>query len=360
MTPHDLLLGLGKANLAAAGAILAVMALRKPARRLFGPGTAYGLWTTPALAAAAVLAPARTVSVVLPPVAATPSFSTPPALDWGGPTIPALAPAPAHLDLFALGQWVWIAGIAAMALWLTLKQLEFLRAASRGEAGPAVVGFLRPRIVTPADFESRFTAREQSVVLAHERTHLLRQDACINALIAATRCLCWFNPLVHVAAFLMRIDQELACDAAVVADHPKARRPYAEAMLKAEFADRPLPLGCYWPAGTQHPLTERIAMLKLNRPSRLNQLIGGSVLTLVCGGIGVAAWASQPAQMRLVASPPSASASSPDKATSKPVQLALAAPCLHPQPQAAKATGEVEGNVIATGFAYPQSPDLHP
>jgi hypothetical protein len=188
-----------------------------------------------------------------------------------------------------------------MALWLTLKQLEFMRAVRRGVAGPAVVGFVRPRIVTPADFERRFTTREQAVVLAHERAHIRRQDARANALVATARCLCWFNPFIHVAAFLMRIDQELACDATVVARHPKARRPYAEAMLKAEFADRPLPLGCFWPAGTEHPLTERIAMLKLNRPSPLNRLAGGAALVVLCGGSGLAAWASQPTEVRLVA-----------------------------------------------------------
>ena len=57
----------------------------------------------------------------------------------------------------------------------------------------------------------------------------------------------------------LRLDQELACDAQVVAAHPAARRSYAEAMLKTQLAGRPLPLGCYWPAPAAHPLVERIA-----------------------------------------------------------------------------------------------------
>ena len=83
----------------------------------------------------------------------------------------------------------------------------------RGEAGPAVLGFLRPRIVTPDGFQTHFTPQEQAAILTHERVHLARQDARINALAALLRCLCWFNPLIHLGARWLRIDQELACDA---------------------------------------------------------------------------------------------------------------------------------------------------
>ena len=47
-----------------------------------------------------------------------------------------------------------------------------------------MVGVLRPRIVTPSDFTRRYTEREQLVVLAHERTHIVRQDPRINAMVA--------------------------------------------------------------------------------------------------------------------------------------------------------------------------------
>ena len=80
-----------------------------------------------------------------------------------------------------------------------------------------MLGFLRPRIVTPDGFLTHFTPREQAAILAHERAHLARQDARINALAALLRCLCWFNPLMHLGARWLRIDQELACDASGVA-----------------------------------------------------------------------------------------------------------------------------------------------
>ncbi|MCH1932675.1 hypothetical protein L9G16_21260, partial [Shewanella sp. A25] len=60
----------------------------------------------------------------------------------------------------------------------------------------------------------------------------------------------------------MRLDQELACDAATLRRFPKARRLYAEALLKTELAHTPLPFGCRWPAAARHPLEVRLAALK--------------------------------------------------------------------------------------------------
>jgi beta-lactamase regulating signal transducer with metallopeptidase domain len=296
----DLALGVLQANLAAAAAIVLILVLRLAIRHRFGAGAAYQLWLLAPLAAVATALPSRQASVAAPNWFA---FSLPdPTGGAGGPA--ALAPTdPAALSpdlvigwLQASAPLVWIAGAAAMLAWLANRQIRFLRDAGAGGAGPAVVGVLRPRIVTPADFTERYSAREQAMILAHEQVHLIRQVARMNAAVALIRCLFWFNPLIHVAARQMRIDQEMACDAQVLARHPKARRPYAEALLKTQLAARPLPFGCYWPAGTLHPLTERIAMLKFATLSPRRRLAGGALIAGLTTAVGLAAWAAQPAQ----------------------------------------------------------------
>jgi len=162
-------------------------------------------------------------------------------------------------------------------------------------AGPAVVGVLRPRIVTPADFEARFAAKERGLILAHESVHLRRGDARVNALAAAGQCLGWFNPLVHLAAHRMRIDQELACDATVLGEAPAHRRLYAEVLLKTQLASQALPLGCHWPPTSDHPLKERIAMLKSPLPAPARRTLGFAAVALLGLGTACAAWAAQPA-----------------------------------------------------------------
>jgi lipopolysaccharide transport protein LptA len=296
MIAADILGALVRVNLAAGAAILSAIALRKLVRKRFGARVAYGLWLLPGLASAAVLMPARQVFI---------ARTVAPGLDTalrGHSTLRTPLSNVASLDPLVLLLGLWLAGVAGAALIMALLQRRFATEARKGAAGPAVVGVIAPRVVTPADFERRYSREEQVLVLAHERTHIARQDSRTNGLCAAAQCLCWFNPLIHLAARLMRIDQELACDEAVVTRMPNARRAYAEVLLKTQLASRPLPLGCYWPSRTQHPLVERIAMLKLNDFSSVRRLIGASAVAVLCAATGLAAWAAEPAKVLFPAS----------------------------------------------------------
>ncbi|HLZ76403.1 M56 family metallopeptidase [Phenylobacterium sp.] len=319
-----------RVNLAIAGAVALAMLLRRPARRLFGARVAYQLWALVPLAVAAMLAPTRIITLAAPK-AAVAQRGLAAAFDYA----PSL-PAPSGPDLSAILMVLWIAGAAAALAHLAWRQAQFSRAVRAGRAGPAVVGVLRPRVVTPRDFTGRYTPREQRVVLAHEETHIARQDSRINAAVALARCLNWFNPLVHVLAHYLRIDQELACDAQVVAAHPAARRAYAEAMLKTQLAARPLPIGCYWPAQAAHPLAERIGLLSRRTPSRAARALGAASIAALTLGVAWTAWATRPAQVVFAATP--AAQPAPVTAEQQPpapppqVSTPAARPAPRPQP----------------------------
>jgi len=286
-----------RVNLALAVAVAGVMVLRLPARRLFGARVAYGLWILPPLAALAMLVPARVVTLRLP--MPTPE-KTEPALASAATTT-----ATTPFDVQPLLAALWLAGVALCLAWQSWRQVQFTRAARAGRAGPAVVGVLRPRVVTPADFAQRYTPAEREVVLAHERVHLERADPLVNAALALLTCVNWFNPAVHAMSRWLKIDQELACDARVVAAHPKARKAYAQAMLKTQMAARPLPLGCHW---SSHPLAERVRLIARPAPSRGRRLAGAS-LTVVLGlACAVGAWAARPAKVAMTFEAPPATA----------------------------------------------------
>lgn len=224
-------------NLAAAAAVLAVQAARGPVRRWLGAAAAYSLWPlVPATALLAALAVFVGGDVDAPSLAA--------ALALRAPWLSLLLP-------------VATLGAAVAAARFALAQRRFERDARAGVAGPAVVGFIAPRIVLPAD--GRYTAAERELVRAHERAHIARKDPRGAAYAALFQCLCWFNPAAHLAARLIRLDQELAADAAVILRHPGARAAYARTLLKTQLASQPLPLGCYW---GQHPLETRVAALR--------------------------------------------------------------------------------------------------
>ena len=202
---------------------------------------------------------------------------------------------------------VWGAGVIASVLVVVIRQRQFMIALGKPEldaeglpimrardgfaVGPAVIGTLAPRIVLPADFETRYSAEERRVILAHERVHLFGHDAQANAVAAVLQCLCWFNPLAHVAAYFFRMDQELSADAEVVRQYPGQQRAYAEALLKTQIASRSLILGCQWPARSEHPLKQRISLLRLNAP--LGRM-GGVAVAAIALCAGLVAWASSP------------------------------------------------------------------
>jgi hypothetical protein len=166
-----------------------------------------------------------------------------------------------------------------------------------------LVGVVRPRVVVPNDFEARFEADERAMILAHERTHLALGHAPINGLTALLKAVNWFNPLVHVAARYARVDQELACDAAVVGRFPGARQTYAHALLKTQLAYTSLPLGCDWPVRSASLLEKRIEMLAQQKPGRVRLLGGAAFIAALAAGAGVAAWSAEPMDVRFTPSP---------------------------------------------------------
>lgn len=108
---------------------------------------------------------------------------------------------------------------------------------------PAVTGLWRPVLLLPADFEQTFSPHEARLILQHELTHVKRHDLPLNALLCLLMTLHWFNPLLWLAFYKVRLDREAACDAQVLENAPPQRRvEYGHALLKAETAFTPLQL----------------------------------------------------------------------------------------------------------------------
>jgi beta-lactamase regulating signal transducer with metallopeptidase domain len=277
----DLILALLRCNLAAAAGVLVVLAARGPARAWFGAHVGYALWLLVPFAASAALLPG--------PVRAVAPDVSPPGRDW----VSAGAHAPELLAVWALGA----VASAALGFW---SQLRFAAAERAGLAGPAVVGVVQPRIVAPRGFRERFSAEERWLIRSHELAHIERGDLGWNALATLATWACWFNPLAHVARQAMRFDQELACDATVLAGRPDQRRAYAEALLRALPASPTAPFANNWRSG---PFEARIRTLLADRPTASRQDAG--VAALIALGVATFAvcWAAQPPAAARAAGP---------------------------------------------------------
>lgn len=288
-------------TLAMTFALLLVMAIRTPLRRHFGARVAYLAWWLVPLAILAVLlpAPVREVATMSQVGLVTVGVGPLQALPAGNTT----ATLPDYRSWLPL---LWSCGVVVTALLFQRMQRRYLRALGElspaGEgvfvsqsagACPAVVGAWKPRIVLPADFAFRYPMQEGEMVMAHERAHMRRGDSAANLAVVALRSVYWFNPLLHWASSRFRQDQEMACDAMVLAQFPHRRRSYAEAMLKTQLAVLGLPVGCHWQSS--QALKERILMLKQPLPGKLRRWVGMAGVLAVLAASSFIAWASQPA-----------------------------------------------------------------
>ncbi|MFC7519562.1 TonB family protein [Xanthomonas populi] len=302
MSPDALVPPLLRAMLYTAAALSICLLLRHPLRSWLGATAAYAVWACVPLALLAAVLPspqADAAMLKIPLLVAMPALSS------------------AHDGASALAASilaVWLSGAALLAVVLWLRQYRFVRSmgplhtldnavwSATHDAGlPASLGLWRPRIVVPSDFNTRYCAAERALVLAHEQLHLRRGDMHANLLAALMLCIGWFNPLMHLAWRAFRLDQELACDAAVLAQHPGKRRSYANAMLKTQFGAGCTPLACHWAA--PHPLTQRIAALRGPVKDARRSRWSFAVVLLLAATISTAAWTLQPARIAIPAQP---------------------------------------------------------
>lgn len=295
-------------GLAASAAVVLVLLLRVPVRSAFGARAAYLLWGLVPLAMLAVLPPGPLRDSAWPIESwGLPSSSPVEQVTVGSAQAVDMAhPAPGW-PIGSILVWAWALGALLAASWFAWQQWRLVRGlgplvagpegtlrATRGTAGcPAVVGAWMPRIVLPQDFDTRYSPQAARLVLEHERVHLRRGDTRVQLLVAALRCAYWFNPLLHVAAVLLRRDQELACDAVVLARHPDSRRDYADAMLNTQLAVLGLPVGCHWQSSRS--LKERIMMMGKPIPGAARRGVGVAAVAALLAAGSYAAWALQPA-----------------------------------------------------------------
>jgi bla regulator protein BlaR1 len=267
--------------------MLIVLALRAPARRLFGSGAAYALWLLPAL---------RMIAPPLP-LGLAPALPQPPAFaQWASASLPAPPSMPeAGVGLGTVVLCVWLAGTAIFAFVQVWRYAVFARAhrpagfaARRWKGvsltfadvdGPLAGGLFRRFVLLPLDFRQRYDPQQRRLVLRHEIAHHRRGDVLANAVATLVLALHWWNPVAHLAYRMFRIDQELACDASVMAERsPAQRRTYARAL--AATAGVQLRPACGWSDAAALKARLRQIAQADRRPGRGSVLLAGLAVGL--------------------------------------------------------------------------------
>ncbi len=100
-------------------------------------------------------------------------------------------------------------------------------------AAPALLGWLRPRILLPTPFVKSASPQEIRAVLFHELAHFKRLDIPMRWLFTLVRAVHWFNPLSHAAmAAWVRFSEEAADEDAIGWMNGPGSTAYGEILLK--------------------------------------------------------------------------------------------------------------------------------
>lgn len=214
----------------------AVLLIREPVRKQFGPAVAYGLWLIPAIR---ILMPTLTTTVERTVPAAEPLSASAAPLYAASLAAPSnSAPSDSGLLDFAI-HWthvvlaVWLIGAVAFlvrgaAIYLKqrnvvlgdsiqLAKLDGIRIVrSAAVRGPMAFGVIDRIIALPLDFDQRYDANQRRLALDHELAHHKSGDLVANHFAFVLLCLQWFNPLAWASHAAFRFDQEAACDARVL------------------------------------------------------------------------------------------------------------------------------------------------
>lgn len=248
--------------------------------------------------AALILGLASPVIALTMPTAKPPATSVPfPVVETGLIGLPAAVAVPVPvasgalgLDEILIGLWL-LTSLVLVVRWAVtatrlarltrscpVETVDGIRVSLTSDLGPAVAGWMRPRILVPAWLMS-MPQPQRSLVLLHEEEHLRARDPL---LILASRVACilapW-NPLVWLLSSRLLRAVELDCDRRVLRRRPDVEA-YGTTLLTLSARDPGALLGAAAFAEAEAPLRRRILAMT-TPPSTVSVL--GLVTALVLG-----------------------------------------------------------------------------
>lgn len=153
---------------------------------------------------------------------------------------------------------------------------------------PAIVGWLRPRILLPADLASAMSGEQLRSVLFHELAHFRSLDIPVGWFFTVACALHWFNPAAHGAyRAWSRFREEAADEAAIGWMQQSTGDAYGETLLyvlRRTHARRAPSAALAIVESVQH-LTKRITMIKQYSSKSPRRGLATLVLAVLACGI---------------------------------------------------------------------------
>lgn len=153
---------------------------------------------------------------------------------------------------------------------------------------PALVGWLRPRILLPADLAAGMTLDQLRAVFFHELAHFRSWDIPVRWLFTIACALHWFNPLAH-AAFRAwsRFREEAADETAIDWMKQGAGNAYGETLLYVlrNTHAQPAPFAALAVVESVQHLKKRLTMINQYSSKSPRRLLAALVLAALAFAI---------------------------------------------------------------------------
>ena len=133
---------------------------------------------------------------------------------------------------------------------------------------PVLIGIIRPTLLLP---ETDISAKQLHNILAHEITHLKRNDILYKWFANIVKCVHWFNPAIYFITKQINVDCEISCDLSVVKKMDmQSKKEYAETILSLLMHNRkksiPLSSGM---VDSKKLLKQRFIMIKNSKKTNV-------------------------------------------------------------------------------------------
>lgn len=252
--------------------------------------------------------------------------------------------------------WVGVVGMWAI-LGLDYQQTKVshcyrsqgLKVSRSSGFSPSISGLITPTLRLPTDFAGHFNKAERELIIAHELMHWRRGDLHANVVAWLLLSTQWFNLLAWKCYTRFRADQELACDADVLARHANPTR-YANTLLKAsvgvsttQTAKGFRAILSFAPCSTHYIYQQRKVTMLKERIEQLNKPHPKCYTPLLC--TSVLAISAMFIWQLPVTAMPAGNAIAPAGSTAAPVQDVMPIVRINPKYPADAAAAGIEGFV---------------
>ncbi len=158
-------------------------------------------------------------------------------------------------------------------------------------SSPSLCGLIKPKILIPVSVARNVSDEEFKYIIIHELTHLKNRDIFINWVITLLSIIYWFNPILLYGFYKMRQDCEFSCDNKAISYLNEGKNlHYGNAMIRVlELTGSSNRLmGTTSMVMNRSEIKRRIIMITKYKKVGIKNIILGTILVVIIGGMGIA------------------------------------------------------------------------